>query len=90
MMDRGQECCSTSHSAKGSLPKAKNNLTQNVNSAEVAKPFAMGKVTELGYSKVGKDWKMKILEDKITNKMVLKFQKEQCEQLVLCYLPISK
>lgn len=65
-------------------------LAPNVSSAEVVQPLARGKVTELEHHKDGEDWWTERLESKITNKMVLPFQKQRCEQLVLCYLPISK
>lgn len=58
-MGRGQECCSTLHNAYDSLPTARSRLAPNVNSAEAVKPLARGKVTKLGNSKAGEDWKMK-------------------------------
>lgn len=47
-------------------------------------------MNKLGHNKVGEHWKMMSLEGTITNKTVLKFQKQMCEHLILCYLPVSK
>lgn len=58
------------------FPTTKNHLAQDVSSAEVVKAFAGGKVIKLRQNKVGEDWKMERLEDKITNRMALKFQKK--------------
>lgn len=83
---RGQECCSALHNAQDSLPTTRCLVAPNVTSAEAVKPLARGKVTKLGYGKVGENWKVKRLEGTITSKMVLTFHKQMCKHrsCVIC------